>query len=389
MLCSDLSRKAELDFDYSKIPAGSTDAELLEILETECFSRLRAELDQTEVLLAKFLETKCIPEILGRTRGLARRLTGDPTLVEGKGDLGEHVDPFVVEGSHALLNWRAWVQHVVGELVGTELPAFKFVTRSRQLNALAGLLAPQKKKVHRHRLLIGKIGLLDYSGISHALLAGIDDFMTQLQMGVVGRMFQGSGITRAHAECVNDIENMARTEKVERQNQLRLAASVVVENLGGDAERLRLAMTQNLYFEKILYTTLTEFLIEKIGKVVGSETEVSLFNAGWGEVFARNELAPSDNPTLRCLQANEAIRAVFAQCEWLQEVGVNPRPITKILVGHAVTDEAGNVEPVQENASIMVSNIFRRPLNPRSTGFVVDLQEIHEKGRNGQEAPTD
>ena len=399
----------ELDYE-SEIIAEAEDDEagealLVERAEAICNLKMSRELEIAEKLLDADTDGffACVAD---RVDALLDREI-DPEAIESG------AVPLVEKSSNVYLEWFSVIEPCIESLVdsadiddydfSTENP-FELIDLERvlTLGSILGEIYPlhhswspytlQLRKYHVGSVRICASANISESRVKMCLAHCAASFYANVAKSPIGRRFQTAtaelqqkyvSLTRQYCEAV---ETEKKNEKLDRARQAQQFAEVLIDELGADAERLKLAMQQELNFLPVYYETLTRQLHEEmrsylatgLAKLYGCKladvsTSISFVENGRNGFSSQVDTGVSSSPELLSLRVSQLALDFFDDNAWLKKVGAN-RPQVEILSEYATDPSSGGTWPVNEY--VLLKDFFHGRLVPHKSTLVIDTGEI-------------
>jgi len=396
----------EVDYDQSILAEATRHSEkealLVEHAESICNEKLSRELKIAEKLLdtdkAEFFTSvaKKVDKLLDRTV--------EPESVEA-GDI-----PLVEKSSNVYLEWFSLIEPCIKEFVekarisnkefDIENP-FELIDleKARVLGALFGEIyegtsqsvpySIQKRKYHVGSVRICPSPKISDERIKRCLVHCAASFFVNAAKSPFGLNSRDSAsdlqqkYTQLTKEYYEIVESIERDEKIANARQARKNAELLVQELGSEAERLKLALDQGIDLIAIYYDTLTNY--------IRGEIEISLRQAlkdlyGCGDVdvsssirfidgdFAqRGKTGAINSPELLTLRVSQIVKEYFNSHPWLSRLSIK-NPEIKMLVAYE-TDHNGS-ETVTSNEVVLIRDYLYGQFAPGGSEMLININKI-------------
>ncbi len=399
ILVNCLKNETHIDFHYPTSNSNLTDEKLIHELQLNVEKELRAELNDIEKILLQskdtfvlFLTTFLINEFDSFHEEVSNTLTFSP-------------DFLIEKNKNVFLNWPKLINtiHNVSK-VGSSLPqptkqSFKFVDINR-LKSLAAILGHTPEPIKttwwekEHLVKVGAINDTFNEDCADALLKQFHTVLSQLQDDPMGYLFKNEEVSKQvlnfdkkKASLKKSIvEVRAKRKKSKQQTEQKYADILVKE---GFAERLRLAMEQNLYWKPIFFETLTKQLIEELNSMVVVElnhgkpcenilhyADTSQTNDSFSQECENKFIQESFSPSQLALEINGLIIKFFKNHPWLHKINCQ-HPKTFILdqIGEDSTGEA----VLFYEEFIIIKQLFTGPPIPNKPEIVFNVHNFKQQ----------
>lgn len=380
LLVNDLTRKPMIDFDYFDVPPGVGDDGLLSVVGDECSIRLNSELIDAESIIRQAADRDIISDVLDRSIALLHRIGKTPSLME---------EPlFTTEGGHLFFDWEKFMAPAAFGATKLEAaPKFDFINRNRQINAIFGLLYKVKPTGRTSgRRLCGLLGQVDFSNVAKAILDCVTTFNKSMGYGPIGEAVFGPLDYSRFEFFETEITPLINTAINARNQDIKRVAEVVVTNLPLSAERLQLALAQDIYPIRILYEIFEQHIVQELNQYILQALNINsahavdavmLYTAQFDEYCENLEIDLTNSPSLLMLQTNQAILAFFSSNEWFTSASINTSPSTELNADYYWGEPEQDTE-FGDNEWIILKGVYQKPLNPRAKKFTVSVQRLRE-----------
>ena len=411
------------DLEYeSEITANAEDDEarealLVERAEAICNLKVSRELEIAEQLLNADTDGffACVSDKVDSLL----ELEIDPEVIESG------AIPLVVKSSNVYLEWFSIIEPCIESLVASaDMGEYEFsienpfelidLERVTTLGSLLGEIyplnfswspfTPELRKYHVGSVRICASSRISAARIKMCLAHCAASFFASVAMSPIGRRFQNAtadlhqkyvSLTKTHCRYVEEERRKAKTDHAKQAQQF---AQVLIDELGPDAERLKLAIQQDLYFLPVYFETLTNQLhtelqnflargLEKFydNKHVDVSTSISFVENSRNCFSPQLAIGASGSPELLSLRVSQLVLDFFDSHAWLNKINVN-RPQVEVLSEYATDPSSGEAWSVNEY--ILIKSFFHGRLIPDKCTLLIDTGEIKlESDRDEKEIP--
>jgi hypothetical protein len=355
LLVQCLGNETHISFDYTSTSPELTDDQLLHKLELIIEDTLRQELNLIERLLLVAKDDFCpalIMSIVDRVSDFSEQTSEA---------LSFNPDLFIIKNENVFIDWPQFIKQIINPIIARHddfnapisNQSFQFIdiNRLKPLAAILGHTPSHLKKEHWwakvNLIKVGPITDTFDEDLVDALLNQAHTVLLQLQAQPMGYLFKESVSLNAH-----QFDGLTASKKMstaimradrKRANMLRQLgyAETLIEV--GFAERLRLTISQGIYWKAIYFETLTAQLLKELNAHVANEFKIdklsedilSFVDTANPDDFFSNycetrNVDKSFSPSLLSLKINASIIKFFRHHPWLYKINCQ-QPKTFIL----------------------------------------------------------
>jgi len=205
----------------------------------------------------------------------------------------------------------------------------------------------------------------------------------------IGRKFQDSSaeLQKKYIQLAKDyfeiVESVRREEITSVARQAREYAKLLVEELGSEAERLKLAMQHDVDFLTIYYDTLKNHICGGIETSLGhglkelygcKDVDVSSsIRFADGDFLRNGKIVASKSPELLTLRVSDIVMEYFSSHGWLSRLNIK-NPDIKLLT---VYENNGNGRSSASNSEfVLIRDYFDGQLIPGNSELIIDIKKI-------------
>jgi len=399
----------ELDYDNTII-ASATDEDareklLVQYAEQICNEKISQELNIAEILLSSdgtdFMT--CVAEKIDNI--LDRKID-----IESK----ESVSVSLVEkSSHTYLEWFPLIESCTEALVeavgldlnefSTKIP-FEFIDtdKVKPLGSILGEIYEgtsswtpykiQTRKYHVGSVRICSSARISEEQIKTCIAHCAASFFRNLAKSPIGLKFDDSvadlqlKYISVAQKYITTVESINRKRKIANTKQATEFAGILIDKIGAGAERLKLAMEQDLPFFAIYYDCLTSHIRTEIEtrlkrdlkeiyacNNVSDSSSISFAGPDWHGYSQHIEIGRTNSPKLLTLRVSKILAGYFDEHPWLTELNIK-QPEVIMLAEYEARDNGS--EAITTDEYIVVKNYFYGDLIPRNSEMIVDIKRI-------------
>jgi len=396
----------ELDYDHSIIAAATTNHEkqklLVEYAENICNKKLSRELDIAEKLLNTDV-TDFFTCVAAKVDNLLNA-TIDAASIEN-GDI-----PLVEKSSNIYLEWFSLIEACIDDFVAraridtNEFPIenpFELIDlkKVRTLGSLFGEIYEgnsawvphtiQTRKYHVGSVRMCPSHKISEERIKKSAACCAASFFVTVAKSPIGRKFEASTSELQqkyieHAKKYYEVvETLMHEEGLARARQAQDYANVLVEELGPEAERLKLAMEHDINLLPICYGTLTNHIRNEIeaaliqglkGLYTCVDVDVSAsISFANGDLARHGNLGVIHSPDLLTLRVSHIVAEYFNGHPWLSRLNIK-KPEIKLLADSDTLREATTAD--SDNELVLISGYFDDPSVSNQSEMIIDINKI-------------
>lgn len=396
----------ELDYDSSITAAATNSAGkevlLVEYAENACNEKIAREIKIAEKLLhtdeAEFFScvSQKVERLLDQTIDSESITAGDIPLFE--------------KSSQVYLEWFSLIEPCIRDFVGKagiDVKQFAFdnpfefldLEKLRTLGSLCGGIYEetsawsrypiQTRKYHVGSVRICPSVKISEERIKNCLAHCAASFFVTVAKSPIGRKFEDSSselqekfIHRAKYYFAI-VESISREEKFAVARQAREHAKLLVEELGSEAERLKLAMQHDFNFLAIYCDTLKNHIRREIEtslwhrlkdlygcKDVDISSSVRFAN---GDFLSNGKIVASKCPELLTLRVSDIVMEYFNSHPWLSRLNIKD-PNIKLLTTYE--NDGNGKSPHSVCEFVLIRDYLDNKLIPGNSELVIDIDKI-------------
>lgn len=399
----------ELDYDNSIITSATdydTKEELLvEYAKNICNEKISRELEIAEKLLS-IDATDFFTCIANKVDSL---LSGEIDSVS----IESGTTPLTEKSSNIYLEWFSIIEPCIQELVaavGLDTTEFSIensfelidLARLKPLGSMFGEIyegasswAPYTTQVRKYH--VGSVRICPSDRISEEQIKKCiahcaASFFVNIAKPPLGRKFQDSAsdlqqkyisLAKKQYELV---ESIIQEEKFASAKQAHINANMLIDELGAEAERLKLAIEQNLHFVAIYYETLTNHMRSGIEialkqnlkelyscESVDASSAIKFVGPDPGCFSLRGELGAINSPELLTLRVSQIVMSYFNEHPWLAKLNIN-KPEIEVLAGYGTGHDGS--ETALSGEFVLVKNFILDRLVPKNPELIIEVNKI-------------
>ena len=409
----------ELDYDNSIITSATdydTKEELLvEYAKNTCNEKISRELEIAEKLLST--------DVTDFFTCIAKKVD---SLLNGEIDsvaIESGTIPLTEKSSNIYLEWFSIIEPCIQELVeaaGLDTREFSIenpfelidLNRLKPLGSMFGEIyegtsswAPYTTQVRKYH--VGSVRICPSDRISEEQIKKCiahcaASFFVNIAKSPLGRKFLDSAsdlqqkyisLAKKHYELV---ESIIQEENFASAKQAHINANILIDELGAEAERLKLAIEQNLHFVAIYHETLTnhirsgiEIALKQNLKELYSCENVDVsssikFVGPDPENFSqRGKLGAINSPGLLTLRVSQIVMNYFSEHTWLAKLNIN-KPEIEVLAEYGAGHDGSAAALTGE--FVLVKNFILDRLIPKNSEMAIEINKIAlDFGQDGDE----
>ena len=396
----------ELDYDSSIIESASEEegreALLIEYAENVCNEKISREIDVAEKLLNadKTGFFKCIDEKAGE-------------LLDGEID-SESIEngkvPLFEKSSQVYLEWFSFIEPCIQSFVESadiDLDEFAIdnpfelidLEKVKTLGSMFGEIYEGTRSwstylVQTRKYQVGSVRVCPSARISEeqikkCLAHCAASFFVDIAGSPIGRKFQNSvsDLQQKYISLANQyfklVESTRREQKIASAKQAYKFAKILADELGPDAERLKLALDQDLQFLAIYYDTLTDHIRSEIGILLEQHlrenysevdldlsSSISLVEPGRWDFSKHSEMGATNSPDLLTLRVSQFVANYFSEHPWLTRLNIK-KPDIDILAEYGTGINGSGANSAGEY--VVAKNFFYGHLIPRNSELIINI----------------